>query len=599
MKTSIALSVCLLVFAGAQAYAQSTYGSGVKVTVSYVAPGTIHLDSLGSEAAWKNAPTFNLTKYWNGSYSNHPTVDVTHTAKVLWTQDTLYVYTYFQGYLPFYWGTAGNPWQGNQVLIGLDGTFADDTTVDAGYAGWPQNAPDHGATTYKIWKGGITLNWGVNASDTGFAFVADSIDTTNFIWKTVSAIYLPQAAPGNEIGFNIGGASADSGYASGNGGDGAYAYYSWSVVDSSNPGTAGGDVMNNAASFGILSLANGPTYGATGEGATAYIPYVAPGTISIGNLGAETAWTKAPSFNLTKYWNGSYSNHPTVDVTHTAKVLWTQDTLYVYTDFQGYLPFYWGTAGNPWQGNQVLIGLDGTHAEDTSIDNGYAGWPQNAPDKGPVTYKVWKGGITLNWGVNASDTGFAFVAESIDTTNFIWKTVSAIYLPQAVLNNEIGFNIGGAAADSGYASGNGGDGAYAYYSWSVVDSSSPGTAGGDVMNNAKSFGLIHFTLNGTPTAVREPNVTNVPPSNFKLSQNYPNPFNPSTVLDYSVPRSAHITITIYNILGQKVATLVNADRAPGHYSVVWEAAQFSSGVYLYQLSADGRTIATNKMILLK
>lgn len=599
MKTSIVLGVCLCLFTVGQASAQTSYGSGVKVNVPYVAPGIININNLGTESAWKNAPSFNMTQYWNGSYSGHPTVDVTANAKVLWTQDTLYVYTYFQGYLPFYWGTSGNPWQGNQVLIGIDGTHSDDTDIDNGYAGWPQNAPDKGATTYKIWKGGITLNWGVSASDTGFAYVAESIDTVNYIWKTESAIYLPQAAPGNQIGFNIGGASADSGYASGNGGDGSYAYYSWGVVDTSNPGTAGGDVMNNAMSFGTLSLTGAPAYGATAEGATASIPYVAPGAININNLGTESAWKNAPSFNLTKYWNGSYSGHPTVDVTHTAKVLWTQDTLYVYTFFQGYLPFYWGTAGNPWQGNQVLVGIDGTHADDTDIDNGYAGWPQNAPDKGATTYKIWKGGITLNWGVSASDTGFAYVAESIDTLNYIWKTESAIYLPQAVLNNEIGFNIGGASADSGYASGNGGDGSYAYYSWSVVDSSNPGTAGGDVMNNAMSFGLVHLTLNGAVTAVNEPPRTRMVPSGFRISQNFPNPFNPSTVINYSVPKDAHVSITVYNVLGERVATLVNAMRTPGQYSVVWNAGNMSSGVYLYRLSANGTTIATNKMILLK
>jgi len=336
-----------------------------------------------------------------------------------------------------------------------------------------------------------------------------------------------------------------------------------------------------------------------GSGISVNVPYVAPGTIKLSNLGSEAAWKNAPSFNLTKYWNGSYSGHPTVDVTNTAKVLWTQDTLYVYTFFQGYTQFYWGTKNNPWQGNQVLIGVDGTHADDTTIDAGYAGWPQNAPDKGATTYKIWKGGITLNWGVNASDSGLAYVAESIDTTNFIWKTVSAIYLPQAKLNNAIGFNIGGGAADTAYAASNGGDGAYAYYSWSVADTSNPGTAGGDVMNNAKSFGLIHLTLNGAPTAVREPNLTNALPSDFKLSQNFPNPFNPSTVLEYSVPRFAHVAITVYNILGQKVATLVDGNQAPGHYSVVWNATQMSSGVYLYQLTVDGRTIATNKMILMK
>jgi len=75
------------------------------------------------------------------------------------------------------------------------------------------------------------------------------------------------------------------------------------------------------------------------------------------------------------------------------------------------------------------------------------------------------------------------------------------------------------------------------------------------------------------------------PTEFILSQNYPNPFNPSTSIEFSVPVNSDVTLTIYNLLGQVVTTLVNEEVSAGHYSTVWNGAddngfQVSSGVYL-------------------
>ncbi len=90
---------------------------------------------------------------------------------------------------------------------------------------------------------------------------------------------------------------------------------------------------------------------------------------------------------------------------------------------------------------------------------------------------------------------------------------------------------------------------------------------------------------------------------FSLSQNRPNPFAATTHIDYEVPSTSHILIEVYNLLGQRVATVVNAVRLPGNYSETWEARDLSSGVYLFRLeaTADGRTehVSTRKMTLLK
>ncbi len=99
------------------------------------------------------------------------------------------------------------------------------------------------------------------------------------------------------------------------------------------------------------------------------------------------------------------------------------------------------------------------------------------------------------------------------------------------------------------------------------------------------------------TAINQPK-ENLP-SRFRLSQNFPNPFNPSTIIEYSVPKVSHVSLDVYNILGQKVATLVDGVQNPGTYAVNFNAARLASGVYFYRLSAGGDAYLTKKMILLK
>ena len=88
------------------------------------------------------------------------------------------------------------------------------------------------------------------------------------------------------------------------------------------------------------------------------------------------------------------------------------------------------------------------------------------------------------------------------------------------------------------------------------------------------------------------------PDKFELSQNYPNPFNPTTTISFSLPTASDISLVVYNILGQKVVSLAEGFYPPGHYDVVFDAAEYSSGVYFYRLTR-GRDIETKKMMLVK
>jgi len=88
------------------------------------------------------------------------------------------------------------------------------------------------------------------------------------------------------------------------------------------------------------------------------------------------------------------------------------------------------------------------------------------------------------------------------------------------------------------------------------------------------------------------------PAEFALSQNYPNPFNPSTTINYQLPISNHVSLRVYDLLGREVSTLVNETKEPGSYSVNLDAANLSSGVYFYKLSA-GSVVLTKKLMVLR
>jgi hypothetical protein len=92
------------------------------------------------------------------------------------------------------------------------------------------------------------------------------------------------------------------------------------------------------------------------------------------------------------------------------------------------------------------------------------------------------------------------------------------------------------------------------------------------------------------------------PKSFVLKQNYPNPFNPSTVIRYQVGVNGHspvqVDLSIYNVLGQKVVTLVSARQPAGEYQVDLDASSLASGIYLYRLEARG-LIQSKKMLLLR
>ncbi len=120
---------------------------------------------------------------------------------------------------------------------------------------------------------------------------------------------------------------------------------------------------------------------------------------------------------------------------------------------------------------------------------------------------------------------------------------------------------------------------------------------------------LHTVVSGSPTTLYSPGWDASPltevrdehgkiPSKFTLWQNYPNPFNPSTVIRFDLPKAGNVVLNIYDILGRRVAQLINKKLRAGNYKFTWNASNLSTGVYLYQLKVNNRII-TKKMLLLK
>ena len=88
------------------------------------------------------------------------------------------------------------------------------------------------------------------------------------------------------------------------------------------------------------------------------------------------------------------------------------------------------------------------------------------------------------------------------------------------------------------------------------------------------------------------------PDSYNLAQNYPNPFNPSTSIQYAISSRQFVSLKVYDVLGNEIATLVNEEKDRGVYTVNFDATSLASGIYLYRIQAGSFT-ETKKMILMK
>lgn len=117
------------------------------------------------------------------------------------------------------------------------------------------------------------------------------------------------------------------------------------------------------------------------------------------------------------------------------------------------------------------------------------------------------------------------------------------------------------------------------------------------LQREKSPGNSRFFLSINPNIDGINRQTDIP-SEFMLAQNYPNPFNPTTNIRYEIAHSSEVELSVYNLMGQRITTLVNETKLPGLYEVTWDASEMASGIYYYQLKAGG-LLLNRQMTLIK
>lgn len=134
------------------------------------------------------------------------------------------------------------------------------------------------------------------------------------------------------------------------------------------------------------------------------------------------------------------------------------------------------------------------------------------------------------------------------------------------------------------------DGGYSGYAYGVA----VGSDGTVFLANGWD-GLIAYSY--IPGTAIEDNVVPVP-AQYALRHNYPNPFNPSTTIEFSLPRAGFVTLAVYNVVGQKIATLVSDNLTAGSYKYHWDSGDMPSGLYFYRIKAGGFT-KSRKMLLIR
>jgi hypothetical protein len=108
----------------------------------------------------------------------------------------------------------------------------------------------------------------------------------------------------------------------------------------------------------------------------------------------------------------------------------------------------------------------------------------------------------------------------------------------------------------------------------------------------------YFDNGGIATGINENDEKKLTPVSYKLFQNYPNPFNPGTTFSYQLSAAGYVTLKVYDILGRVVTFLVNEKQYAGMHTVNFNAQNLTSGVYIYQLTTNGKSL-TKKMVVLK
>jgi hypothetical protein len=224
---------------------------------------------------------------------------------------------------------------------------------------------------------------------------------------------------------------------------------------------------------------------------------------------------------------------------------------------------------------------------------------ENSDGTQGITYRyegrggpIFSSPLALEFGTNASALPVELTTFTVSVKDAAvklnWETETEV--------NNYGFEVERFALNSksqawdkiGFVNGNGNSNSPKNYSF--VDNS--------IVSGKYSYRLKQIDNDGKFEYSNAIEVNFGTPMKYTLNQNYPNPFNPSTVISFSVPVTAHVTLKIYDVLGNEVATLINSEKPAGVYEVEFNASELTSGIYFYKLQT-GSFIETKKMLLIK
>jgi len=140
--------------------------------------------------------------------------------------------------------------------------------------------------------------------------------------------------------------------------------------------------------------------------------------------------------------------------------------------------------------------------------------------------------------------------------------------------------------------------------WAYADNGLPAVSvwririvDGEVVLATHGRGVWSLDINQVQTSLE--NVLADVPTSFELLDNYPNPFNPSTTIGFKLATDSHIQVSVFDVLGRKVATLTDQPYSSGTHEITWDASAVSSGQYIYRMEADGKLIGAKSMVLVK
>ncbi len=243
----------------------------------------------------------------------------------------------------------------------------------------------------------------------------------------------------------------------------------------------------------------------------------------------------------------------------------------------------------------VAVGSAGTSY---LSDNGGLTWTPITPlattnalysvtEYGAVPFAAGNAGIIWKWGGSPLPVEFTAFSTSVSQNEVTlnWTTASE--------KNNRGFEVERKSADGefilrGFIEGAG----------TSLDAKNYTFTDKEVVAGKYTYRLKQIDFDGHAAYSDEVEVDVTTPDNFELGQNYPNPFNPSTTINYQIKFDGHVSLKVYDYTGNQVADLVNQNQVSGKYTVQFNAAGLSSGIYFYTISAPGFT-ATKKLTLLK